>query len=99
MCPHCGQNAPIVYRGVTAYCAACGQIRVPLTGSALKLAGQPSRVGSIFARVFGWIVLGIGLSFSLGVAALAHLLFPEGFVGLAIGAPLALLSLIIGGLF
>jgi hypothetical protein len=98
MCPHCGQNAPIVYRGVTAYCAACGQIRVPLTGNALKLAGQPSRVGSIFARVFGWIVIGVGLSFALGVAAIAHFIFPAGFVGLAIGAPLALLSLVLGGL-
>src|ERR1700721_2773723 len=66
MCPHCGQNAPIVYRGVTAYCAACGQVRVPLTGSALKLAGQPARVGSIFANVFGWTVIGVGLSFALG---------------------------------
>ena len=98
MCPHCGQNAPIVYRGVAAYCAACGQVRVPLTGSALKLAGQPARVGSIFANVFGWTVIGVGLSFALGIAAIAHLLFPTGFVGLAIGTPLALLSLLIGGL-
>jgi hypothetical protein len=98
MCPHCGQNAPVVYRGVTAYCAACGQVRVPLTGSALKLAGQPSRVGSIFARVFGWIVLGVGLSFALGVAAVAHFLFPAGMVGLAVGLPIAVLSLIVGGL-
>jgi len=98
MCPHCGQNAPIVYRGVAAYCAACGKLRVPLTGSALKLAGQPSRVGSIFARVFGWIVLGVGLSFALGIGAVAHLVFPAGFVGLAVGLPIAMLSLIVGGL-
>jgi hypothetical protein len=97
MCPHCGQNAPVVYRGVTAYCAACGQVRIPLTGSALKLAGQPSRVGSVLARVFGWIVLGVGLSFALGIGALAHLLFPAGFVGLAIALPIAVLSLVIGG--
>jgi hypothetical protein len=96
MCPHCGQNAPVVYRGVAAYCAACGQIRVPLTGNALHLAGQPSRVGSVVARVFGWLVLGVGLSVALGIAALAHLIFPAGIVGLAIGGPIAVLSLIVG---
>jgi hypothetical protein len=53
----------------------------------------------VFARVFGWVVIGVGLSFALGIAAIAHLIFPAGFVGLAIGAPLALLSLIVGGLF
>jgi hypothetical protein len=97
MCPHCGQNAPIVYRGVTAYCSACGQVRVPLTGSALHLAGQPSRVGSLFARIFGWIVIGVGLSVALGIGAVAHLLFPAGFVGLAIALPIAVLSLVLGG--
>jgi hypothetical protein len=96
MCPHCGQNAPVVYRGVTAYCAACGQLRVPLTGSALNLAGQPSRVGSVLARVFGWIVLGVGLSFALGIGALAHIIFPGGIVGLAIALPIAVLSLTVG---
>jgi hypothetical protein len=60
------------------------------------MAGQPSRVGSILARVLGWIVLGVGLSFALGIAALAHLIFPTGVVGLAIGGPIAILSLVIG---
>jgi hypothetical protein len=96
MCPHCGQNAPIVYRGVTAYCAACGHVRIPLTGEALHLAGQPSRFGSIVARVLGWIVLFGGLSFALGIGALAHLLFPTGVAGLAVGGPIAVLSLVIG---
>jgi len=96
MCPNCGQNAPVVYRGVAAYCAACGQVRLPLTGSALHLAGQPSRVGSVIARVLGWIVLGVGLSVALGIGALAHLLFPAGVVGLAVGGPIAVLSLVVG---
>ena len=96
MCPHCGQNAPIVYRGVTAYCAACGQVRIPLTANALHLAGQPSRFGSVVARVLGWIVLFGGLSFALGVGALAHLLFPTGIAGLALGGPIAVLSLVVG---
>ncbi len=96
MCPHCGQNAPIVYRGVTAYCAACGHVRVPLTGNALNLAGQPSRVGSVVARVLGWIVLFGGLSFALGLGALTHLLFPA--LGLALGGSIAVLSLLMGAL-
>src|SRR5437667_81825 len=29
MCPHCRQNAPVVYRGLMAYCTACGQPRTP----------------------------------------------------------------------
>jgi hypothetical protein len=96
MCPNCGQNAPVLYRGVTAYCAACGKIRVPLTGSALHLAGQPSRVGSVLARVLGWIVLAVGFSVALGVAALLHLIFPTGVAGLAVGGPIAVLSVIVG---
>jgi hypothetical protein len=96
MCPHCGQNAPVVYRGVAAYCAACGKVRVPLTGNALHFAGQPSRVGSVVARVLGWIVLAVGLSVSLGVAALFHLIFPAGVAGLAIGGPIAVLSIVVG---
>jgi hypothetical protein len=98
MCPHCGQNAPVVYRGIVAYCTACGRPRVPLTGGALHLAGKPSRVGSLFARIFGWLVIGVGLSFALGIGAIAHFIFPAGFVGLAVGLPLALVSLLIGGL-
>jgi hypothetical protein len=96
MCPYCGQNAPVVYRGVTAYCAACGKVRVPLTGNALHLAGQPSRVGSVVARVLGWIVLGVGLSFALGVAALLQLVFPATIAPLAVGGPIAVVSLFVG---
>ncbi len=96
MCPHCGQNAPVVYRGVTAYCAACGQPRLPLTGSALHLAGQPSRVGSVVARALGWIVLAVGLSFAVGLAAIAHFLFPAGIAGLVVGAAVGVPTLVIG---
>jgi hypothetical protein len=61
VCPRCGQPAPLIYRGVNAYCTACGAPRVPLTGSALKLAGQPSKVGGTITRVLGWLVLIGGL--------------------------------------
>jgi hypothetical protein len=97
MCPHCGQNAPVVYRGVAAYCTACGRPRVPLTGEALHLVGQPSRVGSVFARAFGWIVIGAGLSIALGIGAVASFLqWP--LVVFAVAAPVAVVSLITGGL-
>jgi hypothetical protein len=97
MCPHCGQNAPVVYRGVLAYCTACGALRPPLTGSALQLAGQPSRIGGLVARVLGWIVLSVGLALALAVGIGAHLLFPDGVVGLLASAPIAVLSLVVGG--
>jgi hypothetical protein len=50
----------------------------------------------VIARVLGWIVLGVGLSFALAIGALAHLIFPAGVVGLAIGGPIAVLSLLVG---
>jgi len=70
---------------------------VPLTGEALHLVGQPSRVGSVFARAFGWIVIGAGLSIALGIGAVASLLqWPLVVFGIA--APVAVVSLIAGGL-
>jgi hypothetical protein len=96
MCPHCGQNAPLVYRGVAAYCAACGGFRVPLTGSALALAGQPSRVGGVVARVFGWVVLGVGFTIASIVGLVSHALFPLGLAWLIATAPIVILSLVIG---
>lgn len=64
MCPHCRQNAPIVYRGVTATCTACGRPRAPLTGASVNLAGQPSKIGGTVARGFGWATLAGGWSFA-----------------------------------
>ncbi len=66
MCPRCRQNAPLVYRGVSAYCTACGAPRMPLANTSVTLAGQPSKVGGTVARVFGWLVLAGGW----GVAAM-----------------------------
>ena len=51
MCPHCRQNAPIVYRGVLAYCTACGAPRPPFSAKSIDLAGQPSKIGGAVARV------------------------------------------------
>jgi hypothetical protein len=96
MCPHCRQNAPLVYRGVLAYCAACGKPRVPLSGSSLQLAGQPSKVGGTLARVFGWVTLVFGLSAAAFVGLLLQWIFPAGIAGFVVGVPLALLVLGIG---
>lgn len=96
MCPRCGQNAPLVYRGVTATCAACGAPRPPLTGKSLQLVGQPSRVGGVVARVLGWLVLCGGMLLAMGVGVGAQLLFPGGFVGALLGVPIAIVALLLG---
>lgn len=70
MCPHCGQAAPLVYRGVLAYCSACGQLRGPLTGRSVTHAGQVSKAGGVVAKVVAWIALSIGASFGLFFGAL-----------------------------
>jgi hypothetical protein len=68
MCPHCRTAAPLVYRGITAYCSACGAKRTVLSGSSLTHAGQPAQVGGAMVQVVGWLALMFGLSFSAIVA-------------------------------
>ena len=85
MCPRCRQNAPIVYRGVNAFCTACGAPRNPLTGGSVNLAGQPSKVGGAITRVFGWIVLVLGTLIAAGTFAMCSAL-----VGTAAAAPFIL---------
>jgi hypothetical protein len=95
MCPRCGKNAPVIYRGVVAYCSACNAPRPPLTGQSLHLAGQPARVGGVVARIAGWLVLGAGLTVALALALVAHALFPAGIVGWLLGGPIALVSVVV----
>lgn len=94
-CPGCGQQAPIVYRSLVPHCTACGAIRAPLSSASVNLAGKPSRVGSTFATVLGWLVLLAGGSVGLGVALLALALGWTA-VALALGLPIALFSLVVG---
>jgi hypothetical protein len=96
MCPACGQNAPLVYRGVAAYCAACGAPRAPLTGKSLQLAGQPSRVGGVLARVLGWLVLVFGILVATGLGLTAQALFPNGIAGAVVGLPIGIASVLLG---
>jgi hypothetical protein len=96
MCPHCGREAPIVYRGVVPYCTACGGLRVPLSGPSVNLAGTPAKVGGAFARVAGVLALIVGLSAALGVWLLAFALSTPG-IALAFALPIALIALGLGG--
>lgn len=95
VCPRCGQQAPILYRGVIPFCTGCGALRGPLTGPSVNLAGRPSSVGGAFASVFGWLVLLIGGSVALGVALLLGMFGLWG-AGAAIALPIAIVSLVVG---
>lgn len=94
MCPHCGQNAPIVYHGVAAVCSACGRPRVPLVAPSVSFAGKPSRVGGTVAGVFGWLVLAFGLSVALGLGLLIGS-FLGVTVGLAFGLPIGIFTAVL----
>ncbi len=94
-CPACGSDAPIVYKGMVPHCTACGAVRVPLSGPSVNLAGKPSRVGSTFATVLGWLVLIFGGCAALA-AALIVLALGSTTGAIAVGLPIALLTLLIG---
>jgi hypothetical protein len=96
MCPHCGKNAPIVHRGLTAYCTACGRPRPPLSGKAVDLAGKPSQVGGVVAGVLGWMVLLGGGFVALLLALLLAWIFPASLAPWAVGLPIGLLSFTVG---
>ena len=97
-CPACRKDAPIVYRGIMGYCTGCGAVRGPLVAPSVNMAGQPSKVGGTVAKFFGWAVLGVGLLLALVLGGFFHLVFPDGYVGLAVGGPITALTAIISGL-
>lgn len=99
-CPQCGQSAPIVLRGVDAFCTVCGGRRTPWASKSLNLTGKPAQVGGLAARLFGWgaMVIGLFVALFLGlvVQALSVLIWPASWLGWAVGIPIALASLIAG---
>ncbi len=97
LCPHCHQNAPVVYKGVFAFCAACGKPRAPFSGKALALAGQPSKLGGRVGRAVGVLVLLLGLLLAAALILCLQLLWPAAHIGYAFGLPVALVSLVLGG--
>ncbi len=95
MCPQCGRDAPLVYRGIVPHCTACGAIRAPLSGPSLNMAGKPFRLGGAVVRAAGGVVLVGGLLVALIVAGLLYVLAPLA-AALAVAIPMASLSAVIG---
>lgn len=89
MCPHCGQNAPLVYRGVSAFCSACGEPRIPFTANAVNLKGKPAKIGGTLAAVLGWVLLFGTLAAALIVGAILQALFPAAVLGWVLGGIIA----------
>src|SRR5687768_7238675 len=94
MCPHCRTAAPLVYRGVRAYCSACGAKRSVLSGSSLTHAGQPAQVGGAMVQVVGWLALLFGLSFSAMVALIVWA-FATGMAAFITFGVMGLMSLVV----
>ncbi len=97
MCPHCRQNAPLVFTGVTARCVACGNLRAPWSAGSVTYSGKPSRVGGQVAKVVGWVVLAMGLLAALFLGLLAAWIFPGTPAPWIAGGLLATLAMLIGG--
>jgi hypothetical protein len=93
MCPHCGQNAPLVYKGVSAFCSACGKPRTPFTANAVNLRGKPAKIGGTVAAVAGWVVLGLSLTIALVIGVLLQAIFPAAAAGWVIGGVIATFGL------
>jgi hypothetical protein len=95
MCPHCGRDAPIVYRGFVPYCTACGRLRPSLSAPSINWTGKPQQVGGTVAAAFGALVLLFGLSAALGVGMLLYALTTVA-VALAVSLPIAFVALALG---
>ncbi|HET7541325.1 MAG TPA: hypothetical protein VFK05_15720 [Polyangiaceae bacterium] len=96
LCPHCHQNAPVLYKGVFAFCSACDKPRAPFSAKALAFAGAPSKLGGRLGRVLGALVLIFGSSIAAALTLFFQLLWPARNIGYALGAPIALISLVLG---
>lgn len=99
VCPRCRQHAPVVYRGVNAFCTACGAPRMPLSSNSVNLAGRSSKVGGVVTRTIGWIVLVAGLLLGFGTLGTCGAIV--GFASAApylLGVPVITLALVVGWL-
>lgn len=94
-CPHCRQNAPVVYKGVFAYCSACDRPRAPFSGKMLHYAGQPAKVGGRVGRAVGTLLLIFGLLAAAAIVLFFQLLLPQQNIGYAVGLPIALISVVV----
>ena len=96
ICPRCRQRAPIVLRGISAKCTACGAQRIPFTAKALNLAGKGSRIGGAAARFFGWASLVGGSAFAAMITLIFQSFWPDGYFGYAFAIPILMISWAIG---
>jgi hypothetical protein len=90
MCPQCGREAPLVYRGPLAFCSACNAPRAPLSSTGVNLTGKPARLGGTLATVLGWTVLAIMLAMALVIGVVLHALSPA--IGFVVGGVIAALG-------
>jgi hypothetical protein len=94
MCPHCGREAPIVYRGPLAYCTACSRARPPLSAAGVNVTGTPAKVGGVLASVVGWVVLAIMLAVALIFGAILQAIVgPGAILGWVVGGVIAALGI------
>jgi hypothetical protein len=95
MCPTCGQDAPLVYKSVLAFCSACGKPRIPLSASAVNFRGKPATIGGTVAAVAGWLLLFGTLAVALTVGAVLQAIFPVGaVVGWIVGGVIAVAGVV-----
>lgn len=97
MCPHCRQDAPLVFSGMTARCVACGHVRAPWSAGSVTYAGKPARVGGLVAKVLGGGVLIGGLLLALFLGLIAAWIFPATPAPWIIGGLIATVALLVGG--
>jgi hypothetical protein len=83
-----------VYRGIAAYCTACGQPRLPLVAKSVNMAGQTSQVGGTLTRVVGWTILFGGLAISLLVFGILAAIVPALWIAVVVGLPLAIMTVV-----
>ena len=95
-CPHCGQRAPIVLRGIDAFCTVCKGKRMPFAARTLNLAGTPSRIGGLAARVAGWAAIIMGLTLSSFLGLLLWTFFPGSPIVWALTVPILIITLALG---
>lgn len=93
LCPNCKQEAPIIYRGLNAFCTACGQPRSVLSTGSVTMAGQPAKVGGVVVRTLAYVVLAVGTAFSLLMGMIFNLFSST--AGLGAGLAFGTLTLLV----
>lgn len=95
-CPSCGQDSPVTLRGATAYCVACDHPRPALGRQVVGRAGKAAKLSGTAAKLAGAGTLFLGTIIALFFVLLFQVaLWPEGWLGWAIGIPIELLTLLV----